>query len=228
MRKTLSLFIILFVFLPGVVSAAMYSYVDARGVVHYTNVSADARARIKNGKEIKMKKMSTGRFSSGQKLFSAKYRRAQRPVSEKAVHAHINRAASKHKVDPLLIRAIIKTESDFNPYAVSTKGAQGLMQLMPGTAKDLRVADPFNAQQNIEGGTRYFSKLLHSYHGNIELSLAAYNAGPGRVKPYGTIPKIPETVKYVSKVMKYYDAYRKAFNDFEGFGRVSIQQLAVR
>jgi soluble lytic murein transglycosylase-like protein len=119
---------------------------------------------------------------------------------------HIRRAARAHRVDPLLIKAIIKTESNFDPYAVSSQGAKGLMQLMPGTARDLHVTDPFDAGQNIYGGTEYIRRLLDSYQGNLRLSLAAYNAGPGRVKR--TVPRIPETVAYVSKVMRLYRQYR--------------------
>jgi soluble lytic murein transglycosylase-like protein len=108
----------------------------------------------------------------------------------------------------MLIKAMIKTESNFNPDAVSAQGAQGLMQLMPGTSRELRVKDPFDAWQNVYAGARYFRKLLDTYNGNIRLSLAAYNAGPGRVKT--SMPRIPETVAYVSKVMRIYRAYRNS------------------
>jgi soluble lytic murein transglycosylase-like protein len=120
---------------------------------------------------------------------------------------HIQRAARAHQVAPMLIKAIIKTESNFNPRAVSSQGAQGLMQRMPGTARDLKVKDPFDAGQNIYGGTRYIRQMLDCYQGNLRLSLAAYNAGPGRVKK--TVPRIPETVAYVSKVMRLYRAYSR-------------------
>ena len=112
-------------------------------------------------------------------------------------------------VDPLLIKAIIKVESDFNQYAISTSGARGLMQLMPGTARDMRVHNAFDAVQNINGGTRYFKNLLNSYEGNLTLSLAAYNAGPGRVAKNGPVPQIPETRKYINKVIRYYRSYQQ-------------------
>ncbi len=113
------------------------------------------------------------------------------------------------RVDPLLVvKAVIKTESNFDPEAVSAKGALGLMQLMPATARELRVANPLDPLENVTGGTRYLRTLLDSYDGNVALSLAAYNAGPGRVKD--AIPNIPETRTYVARVLRHYASYRKA------------------
>ena len=123
--------------------------------------------------------------------------------------SYIKRAAFTNKIDPLLIKAIIKAESNFNQYAVSSMGAQGLMQLMPGTARDLRVRNPFDPGQNINGGTRYFKNLLNTYDGDIALSLAAYNAGPGRVSKNGPLPKIKETREYVRRVMQNYQSYQQ-------------------
>jgi len=113
-------------------------------------------------------------------------------------------------VDPLLIKAIIKAESAFDQFATSPKGAQGLMQLMPETARDLRVANSYDASQNINGGTRYFKKLLDTYQGDLSRSLAAYNAGPGRVNKSGPLPKIKETRDYVQRVTRYYQSYKQA------------------
>jgi soluble lytic murein transglycosylase-like protein len=109
-----------------------------------------------------------------------------------------------------LIKAIIKAESGFDRYAVSSRGAQGLMQLMPATAKELKVFDPFNPEQNIDGGVRYLRSLLKMFNGNLVLSLAAYNAGPTLVKKTGGVPRINETRRYIKKVLAYYDQFNKA------------------
>ncbi len=201
--------------------AALYKYVDARGVCHYTNVPSDKRYKPVNLNSRPRKAVvrpGSTRYSSNSRSMRLMKRRS-RSMAPYTFDHHIQRAARAHRVDPLLIKAMIKTESNFNPRAVSSQGAQGLMQLMPGTARELHVRDPFDAGQNIYGGTRYMRKLLDSYNGNIRLSLAAYNAGPGRVK--NRVPRIPETVAYVSKVMRLYRAYRRG-------GSASASGIKVR
>jgi soluble lytic murein transglycosylase-like protein len=120
----------------------------------------------------------------------------------------IRRIGRRYNVDPSLIKAIIHTESDFDDQAVSRCGAQGLMQLMPGTARDLQVSNPFNPQENIDGGTRYIRSLLDSFNEDLVLSLAAYNAGPGLVSRTGGVPNIPETQNYIEMVLKRYKVYK--------------------
>lgn len=116
----------------------------------------------------------------------------------------IKEAADKYQLPEKLISAVIKQESNFNAKAVSQAGAGGLMQLMPGTAKFLGVADRFDPRQNVMGGAKYLRTMLNQF-GSIETALAAYNAGPGNVKKHGGIPPFKETQNYVKKVMNYYN-----------------------
>ena len=118
-------------------------------------------------------------------------------------------AAGKYRVDPSLVKAIIQAESDYNPRAVSKKGASGLMQLMPKTAKELGVQDLFNPEHNIYGGVRYLKHLLDQFEGDVQLALAAYNAGIGNVRRYQGIPPYKATDYYVKKVLQYYQDYKK-------------------
>ncbi len=114
------------------------------------------------------------------------------------------RAALRHRVDPFLIQSMISVESSFQPLALSPKGAMGVMQLMPVTADEMGVADPFDVRENIDGGVRYIKKLLRRYRGNLRLALAAYNAGPTKIRRYRGIPPYRETRQYVRKVISRY------------------------
>ena len=125
------------------------------------------------------------------------------------------RVSKKHQVEPALIAAIIKAESGYNPKAVSHKGARGMMQLMPLTAAELGVENSFNPEHNINGGVRYYKKLLNRYNGNIELALAAYNAGMRTVKKYNGVPPFEATRLYIKKVLHYYQVYKKTLSEIE-------------
>lgn len=119
---------------------------------------------------------------------------------EDAYEELIKEAADLHKLDPALIRAVMRTESAFNPAAVSPVGAMGLMQLMPALAEEMGVADPFEPRDNIMGGAKYLRQLLDAHEGNIPLTLASYNAGPGNVRRYRGVPPFKETRNYVRKI----------------------------
>lgn len=164
--------------------ADIYRYVDKNGVWHFTNIKTDARYRLF---------MRTGRRSWSEYVTEYK--------------GVIAQASSRFGVDRALIMAVIKAESGFNSNAVSSKGAQGLMQLMPPTAYAMDVTNPFNPEENIYGGTRYLSLMLKRFNNNKTLALAAYNAGPERVESYNGVPPFAETKAFVKKVLKYYRSY---------------------
>jgi len=124
--------------------------------------------------------------------------------SPQEIDAAIDQAASRHNVDPNLVRAVIKVESNFNPNAVSRKGAIGLMQLMPQTARQLNVANPFDPQQNVDAGVRHLKQLMENYGGDVKLTLAAYNAGQGAVARSGGVPHFAETRNYVKRITQLY------------------------
>lgn len=196
------LVLVLLVFDSNTSQAEMYLCTDESGTTNFTNVpnSSDCKA-VELKKDVnwanlpsRSSRISSNYGSGGSD--SARYDR------------EIIRIGRLYNVDPPLIKAIIHTESAFDNQAVSHCGAQGLMQLMPGTASDLQVDNPFNALENIEGGTRYLRSLLDSFNEDLILSLAAYNAGPGLVSRTGGVPLIPETVQYINKVLKRYKVYK--------------------
>lgn len=188
-------FVVTSVFIcSGVVQAQMFLCKDSSGKVSFTNVRNSPSCKAYRLKS-KKKGWSNRSKSTGS-------------VDRSRYDYDIKRIARRYRIDPPLIKAIIHVESDFNPSAVSNQGAQGLMQLMPGTARELRVSNPFNPRENIDGGTRYFRKMLDSFDGDLVLSLAAYNSGPGLVARTGGVPRIKETRRYVNKVLKRYKVYK--------------------
>lgn len=129
--------------------------------------------------------------------------------SECLYHPIILQAANRHEVDPAIVKAIIMAESSYNPRAVSKRGAKGLMQLMPKTAEEMGVEDIFNPEHNINGGVRYYKKLLEQFKGDIRLALAAYNAGIRKVKEHNGVPPYKSTRYYIKKVFEYYQYYKQ-------------------
>jgi membrane-bound lytic murein transglycosylase MltF len=171
--------------------ADIYKYVDEEGVLHLTNVPSNHNAKY----VLVMK----------EKRILLRY-----DIDVDKFDQYISRASNKHNIDPALIRAVIKAESNFNHRAVSPVGAQGLMQLMPATASQLQVDDAFHPEKNINGGVRYLSYLLKLYRGNLTLALAAYNAGEGAVAKYhNQVPPYRETKNYVKRVLSFYDSFRR-------------------
>lgn len=181
----------LFSFVVSVVPAAatIYTFVDEKGVIHFTNVPTDTRCRPTMGRA----PMRTSWPSVAQNY-------------DPIIHS----AASCYEMDPRLVKAVIHTESNFDPWAVSGKGAMGLMQLMPDTAKDLQVSNPFDPRENIFAGTRYLKQQLDNFNGNLELALAAYNAGPTLVSRLAKVPAIAETEEYIKKVKQTYQYYLRS------------------
>lgn len=139
-----------------------------------------------------------------------------RAFTQQDIDAAIDEAAARHNVDPSLVRSVVKVESNFNPNAVSRKGAMGLMQLMPSTARSLNVANPFDPAQNVDAGVRHLRKLLDSYGGNVPLSLAAYNAGAGAVARSAGVPHFKETQNYVRRITNLYNGGEPDSSIFSG------------
>jgi hypothetical protein len=140
--------------------------------------------------------------SATAKIVTANYRGPTATPGD--IDSAIEQAAARHNVDPNLVRAVVKVESNFNPNAVSRKGAMGLMQLMPSTAKQLKVKNPFDPEQNVDAGVRHLKQLLESYGGDIKLTLAAYNAGAGAVARSSGVPHYAETQNYVRRITNLY------------------------
>lgn len=166
--------------------ADIYRYVDASGTVHFTDTPTRGHWDI--------------------------YLKEKPPVE--AGHTSyrdlIHRHAASYGLEEALVKAVIKVESDYQPQTVSSKGAQGLMQLIPETARLMKVYNPFDPSENIRGGSEYLRRMLDLFNENLELALAAYNSGPTTVQRYGGVPPYDETRNYIKRVKKYLDYYRQA------------------
>lgn len=168
-------------------NAELFHFVDKNGVIHFSNAPTDPRYKPFKGKK----------FSSYE----------PNRYSEKDFNKIIEQKSKKYKIDPALVRAVIRAESSFDPQAVSYAGAQGLMQLMPVTAVNLDVINPFDPEENIEGGVKYLKYLLSLFRNDLKLALAAYHAGEQNVVQYKGIPPIPQTRDYIKKVLNFYKGY---------------------
>jgi len=179
------------------VFADVYKFTDKDGIVHYTNIKPTNQNSVKT--------FSFPCYASDPRCQQLDWENI--PLNRWAFDEEIQTAAQVFTVDESLIRAIIHAESAYQPEALSPKGAQGLMQLMPATEKELQIDDAFDPLSNIEGGTRYLSRLLKEFNQNVDLAAAAYNAGPGAVHKYGGIPPYKETREYVRRIRILYRRY---------------------
>lgn len=190
--KYLRLFLIIpFLFCPTLISADIYRHVDENGVAHFTNTPTGFKGELylREPPKHPLRKSSSG-------------------MDRLWVTEYVERFSRANNLPPALVKAIIKAESNGDRFAVSPKGAQGVMQLMPFTAKRMKVSNPFDPIENIEGGVKYIKELLGTFGGNLVHAVAAYNAGPDAVKKYGGIPPYAETRLYVKRVMNYYRQYQ--------------------
>ena len=189
LQAAIAVLVAFIIMAANVTHADIYKYVDKEGVLHLTNTPTDHNAKYVM--ILKEKRI----------LF-------QPNIDVNKYDDLITKAANKFKLDSALIKAVIKAESNFNHRAVSRVGAQGLMQLMPKTASDLKVEDSFHPEKNIEGGARYLRYLLNTYKGDLTLALAAYNAGEKAVAKYNyNVPPYRETQNYIKRVFSFYKSY---------------------
>jgi soluble lytic murein transglycosylase-like protein len=173
--------------------ADIFVYVDKEGTMHFSNAPTHNRYRVY------MKENSRSPTPMVKRL---------KADTDKYDHL-IAESCRLYGIDFALVKAVIRAESSFDPYAISSKGAEGLMQLMPDTSKRLNVANPFDPQENIRGGVKYLKYLMDRFNNDLKLSLAAYNAGETIVAQVNGIPNYRETKNYVAEVLRYYQEYKK-------------------
>jgi len=182
-------------FFAGTLEARLYTYVDKNGVLHITDFWRGGSPQAQG----------------------VLYRPSREPSPY--LRRLIEREARAKGLDPRLVESLIRVESDFDPQAVSSKGAVGLMQLMPETARLYGATDPWDVEQNVKAGTAYLRDLLYHFNGDVRKALAAYNAGPAAVKRHGGVPPYPETRRYVRKVLSLYPRMRVEVVTMDNRGR---------
>lgn len=188
------------VLLAGSAAADIYTYTDSNGVVHFTNSRSASQ-----GAKLYIKTAPKPRGEPGVTPFMPSDTNPERFTRYDEV---IRQAATLYQIPVELVRAMIKVESDYDPRAVSIAGARGLMQIMPATGERMQVRDLFDPRENIFGGVRYMRILANTFNGDLQLTVAGYNAGEGAVMRHGGIPPYEETRMYVTKVLYYYNRYR--------------------
>ena len=201
-HRLLVALVLAFLLMPALALGEFYIYTDKDGITHVTNIAP--------GQTSSAPKARANAFDWTDKL--GVLQRVHR-VDIKTYDTTIEEASSYYTLPKALVNAVIAVESSFNPKAISPAGAQGLMQLMPGTAKEMKVTNSFDPKANIYGGTRYLRILATQFDGDLRKTVAAYNAGPNAVKKAGGVPNYPETKKYVKRVLKLYRHYLKNSSD---------------
>ena len=192
--------IALLLLLPLSVQAQVYKWVDEDGIVTYSNIAPPSDQDFQT--------LRFPCYAADPKCRSVSWEKV--PLNTRSFRNEIQSASRYNSVEESLIRAIIHAESAYQADAQSPKGAQGLMHLMPATQAELNVSDPFNPQENIQGGALYLSQLLAQFNGDFELAAAAYNAGPNAVNKYGGVPPYDETQEYVRRIKILYRRYGQA------------------
>jgi len=184
-------FILSFLLWPAICGADIYRSVDGEGVIHFTNTQPNGKFSLylREGPDAVPSRSGADSVDAGW------------------MNGYVDRFSRANDLPPALVRAIIKAESNGQRKAVSRKGAEGVMQLMPFTSKRMQVADPFDPIENIEGGIKYIKELLVAFEGDLTNTIAAYNAGPAAVRKYGGVPPYQETRLYVRRVMDLYRQY---------------------
>ena len=183
------------IFIASPSASDIYRYEDGEGIIHFTDAPTDKRFKIF------LRDLKKDRQLRARLQFS-------KAVNPEEYENIIRASADKYGVSKSLIKAVIHAESGYNPNALSIKGASGLMQLMPDTAKSLKVSNSFDPRDNVDGGVKYLRFLLDTFRGDVSLALAAYNAGLNKVARFGGIPPYPETRLYVNRVLSYMQSYQ--------------------
>jgi soluble lytic murein transglycosylase-like protein len=197
-RRWTGSFILLFLLIfPIVLRADVFGFKDDRGVWHFSDQKVDGRYRVYMHDHARP--TQSGSFYMPPRVL--------RDVEPAAVGAMIDRLSAKYGIDAALVRAVVKVESNFDTNAVSSKGARGLMQLMPETARNYGVQDAHDPEQNLDGGIRHLCELMIQFNGELPLTLAAYNAGKNSLVQHGGVPPYQETQRYIQAVIAAYRSY---------------------